>query len=389
MPETPRQIECQVELNNIELQSILDLLSQLSASDPERRRLLHRAQTIKSAQMQWRLKYKRLTGKDLYMEYHLPVVTIEADLKEIRREVGRQEDKNLRELIALGRSDLRLLRQNVQSAYNTAHNSGFANLIFSHWARIFGGADSLTLVVLRDMTLPEAENHLRNAEAARVKGDHAKARQSLNKAAVAMRRAADNLTRWQNMVESGGKQAEIAIKFYAAVAAGGVTSAYGAVTGASLTTGQAAMVSATGTAAQNVTDLTARLAGGENITSKDLVDATVDVAISGASPYVGDKMNRWFGLAARKLGGRIAFKAVERYVGPTLGPQQRRAVVQAARKFVEDRIKSFGASQFQKIANKLAKENKEPDWSWWENVIAPLVGGELENVVKEAARQAR
>ncbi len=386
MALTARQIEIQVERNNKELQHTSDLLGRMPPNDPDRRRLFARVQMLKSSQQYWRRVYKSLTGRDLLMRYYVPVMVIVVDDAAVHRQVEQEEDKKVRELIGLGHSDLRLLRDNVRSAYDTAHNSGFANLIFSHWARIFGGADSLTLKVLLDMTLPEAARHLRAAEAARVRGAYREARQDLNQAAVTMRRAAKEFARWQNMVESGAKQAEMCIKFYAAVAAGGAASAYGAATGVSLTASQEGMVAATGAAAQHSTDLGARALAGENITARDLADGMFDVAVSGLSAPAGAKMTRWLRVAARKVAGRIAAKAVARYAGPALGPRQRQAAIRAATNFVEQRIRSLGVSQFQKIANRLAHEDKEPDWTWWENVLAPLVGGQLEPVIKEAAR---
>ncbi len=391
MAATAKQIEIQVRANYRELVDTYKSISNLPAGDANRARMERRVQLVEREQARNLRNYRKLTGQGLHYEIPLAPVTLVGDVEKIRRNHAaherrqeQNEDRRLASLISRGRMTTQELQSGVESAYNTAHNSDFANLIFSHWVRMCGGANPHTLIALRDMALPSARRALHAAEAARLYKDFAEAEMHLKSAAETIKRVGNELTRFNNMIESGGRQAEMYIKFYRDVTIAAVTGG----SNLSLGVGHKVAVAAVGATADQTTELTTKALGGEKVTSKDFIAAAVEIGTASASPYVGGKINVWFGGMAKRLGGRIAAKAVDRYVGPALGPKQRAAAIKAATKAVEDRISALGSSQFAKIANKLAKEGKEPDWNWWENVIAPMVGGDLGGIITEAAREA-
>ena len=242
---------------------------------------------------------------------------------------------------------------------------------------------------MRDNVVPRARKSLQSAETARKNREFSETRMHLTSAAETIKGLSEDLAGYKNMIDSGGKQTIMAIQFYRDVAIAAVTGAVDL----GLSVGQKVAVASVAASAGQTTELATKALGGEKVTSKDFVAAAIDVGTAAGSTYVGgkfgEKMRAWFGGISKKLGSRIAGKAVDRYVGPTLGPKQRATVIKVVTEAIESRIANLAASHFSKVANSLAKKKQEPDWNWWENIIAPMVGGDLEGIVKEAAREVQ
>lgn len=391
------QLEHQIVNNDAELRGKLEYISQCP-TNPLSNRYRRRCYILRNSIWNCLAEYRRRTGKSF--PYAMPMLPLritaspaEAQRKQ-SKEARAKTTERLQELINLGKRGHGQLLRNVAGKYNSAHNSGFSNLIFSHWCRMFGAANPRTLTVLMNLTLPNIKKLLSRAQDAVNSGDLLRAHSLLTEAASEMARANGIVEKWFQKIESGGRQAEFAIKFYAAVAAGGAANAYNAVNSANLvsaaklTLGEQAAVGAIGEGAHQSTSLFMK-SQGESVTAKEVASAAFEVGMAGATPLGNELLGKMLARIAPQLATRIATKAVDRYLGSagSLNPIDRQKIIASVAQSLLGRIQAIGMTAFKKAIGQVTNFPEEPSWNFWENLFAPLVGGDLGNIVSTTARK--
>ena len=390
------QLEQQIVNNDAELRGKLEFIAH-RPNLPLSHSYRARCQILRTMILKCLNQYKYKTGTEYpYAFLQMPLI-VKVDVKKFQKQQAwakkvvaqKLARENLTRLIDMGNRGYEELYRSVNGKYDAAHNSGWSNMIFSDWCRIFGAANPRTLNVLRTMTLPSIKQMLSDARAATANGEFDYAHSLVSEAASEMRRANGIVKKYFDKVVSGGAQAEFAIKFYAAVAMSGAASGYNAVNAFKLTTAEKALVGFAGEGAFQSTHLLTK-SQNEEITAKEFAEAMFQVGMSAATPFGEDLLGKVLTKIAPGLATRMATKAVDRYIanGNILTPNTRRKVIENVADELMGRIVAVGMKAVGKSLGQVTDFPNEPNWNFWENVFAPLVSGNLGAVVNAAARKA-
>lgn len=322
MSETPAMVENQINQNLSELAAQMNMLVQTPVSSPHHRIIRSRIRQLNSANYQWNLSYKRLTGKPYFEHVEFSDAQIKSNKVAKDRKVQLDRKKFQRDLLdAIEKLELEVGNLNGQlKSLNRLNSTKWA----SGFVHFFSGAYWLEPEFIRKDTVPAVKLALREARIQLSSGQLGEARAYLQKAIHTLTEGWGRLHAYRKDLGIGGQRTITAVKTVKAVL---VTLASG---GANLTPGTAAGIEALSTGVEEGTMLALAAGTGDSVvTLKDVQGAVAKTILDAGGKYVGGR-----------LGKSIESKLLTRLTGP-LAKQNAQAIGAAVAEYVATNFKQI------------------------------------------------
>jgi len=341
------------------------LKSQLRGTLPPYRRTELEKQLlfVWRAQGYWAKEYHKVTGKSiqLFFGFEIQGNPYEENEQLAKAKAAKEAKQRTEDAIYYVKQDYERIRLALQTQYDIATH--WQNAVFSHWVRMGAGLSAKHPLIFKKMVEDRAWPLIMEAEKLFNAGKYEQAYLKAATAARVVKWGFECLEWYMSKLAVGGERAVAAIKISAALATLIVSAPV--QVGVWGTMGLAALSEGS---QQGTTLILKGLDPGETVTTDDLKNAALAVAVNAGSAGLGKGFGQ---LAAKGLSGTVASKILN-------GTPSKEAI-----EFIAARIEQYVAANAQAIANKMLKLDKDPDWNWWYMVIAPAINPIVMEMTKE------